>query len=91
MSWNCLEEDKVEWLEILRVALSLMPSNSFRYSWSLVLNLSRFISLIMTLYRMLNMYLDSIGGNIVVSYPSHCKCLLQGLNEIIIECVCEHN
>ena len=44
----------------------LMPTTSFRYSLSLVLNLSNFISLIMTLYRMLNMYLDSIGGRRVI-------------------------
>ena len=36
---------------------------------TLVLNLSQYISLIMTLYMMLNMYLDSIDGYIAVSLP----------------------
>lgn len=38
----------------------LMSSTSFRCSSSLVLDLSQFISLIITLQRMLNMYLESI-------------------------------
>ena len=39
MSWDFLEEDKVEWLETSKV-VPLMPSSSFGYLSSLVLNLS---------------------------------------------------
>ena len=42
-----LEEDAEEWWETAKV-VRIMPT-SFRYSSSLVLNLSQFISLIMTL------------------------------------------
>ena len=48
MLWDFLEEDKVEWFETLKMA-PLMPLASFRYSSSLVLNLSQIISLIMAL------------------------------------------
>ena len=48
MSWDFLEEDKVEWLETLKVA-PIIPSSSFRYLFSLVLNFSQYITLIMTL------------------------------------------